>query len=126
MSEKVKLPKDIYDDLDKLNTERDYPIRYVTDMFAGSVDTSYPFLSQYFNSDRSRRITKIMQALINGYEVEQTPEDKIFEKFHMLLKYEDRESDYMAQGIKWTLQTLGKELLGVTDCEINTFVGANG
>jgi hypothetical protein len=57
----------------------------------------------------------LARALINGYEVEQTPEDKVRDRYEFYISCEDRKERGRAMGIKEALDILGKQIKGVND-----------
>lgn len=118
--EKVALPREVAEVLTAIQQHESYPVRYVVDLFKNDLAVGdVGALKEYFESDRSRRIEIIMKALINGYEVEQTPEDKVREQYetprHFHDKYNDTYADVYRKGMKFALDTLNIKIEGVTD-----------
>jgi hypothetical protein len=107
--DKVKLPKEVAEVLVHIEQTYDYPIRAVVEMF-NSKSAAYKDLREYFEQDRSRRIEAIMKALVNGYEVEETPEDKVRAHFKRLLESGKHNE---ANVIHVTLDYLGIKISGV-------------
>lgn len=120
--EKVKLPKEVAEELESIKVHESYPVRLVVDIFSGDY-TESGALKEYFESDRSRRIGYIMTALVNGYEIEETPEDKVREYAELLrvqhinatVGRNDTSSPYgdELRGCMKTLDKLGIQLEGV-------------
>ncbi|UVI31181.1 hypothetical protein [Paenibacillus spongiae] len=112
--EKVKLPREVAEAIESLKQSCAYPIRAVMDIIYSQDYAGEQFaIKNYCESDRSRRIGYIVSALVNGCEVEETPEDKVRNK------YISRHGDYSSsnigylQGIIFTLNTLNIEIEGV-------------
>jgi len=119
--EKVKLPREVAEAIDKLKAEgyRPYPI--VCKVHEGkSYDDRVSVLRKYAIDNDN----KLMHALVNGYEVEQTPEDRIrqmyrewAEKVTEAYKSGDEESHKKykcrIQGVMETLVILGIQIEGV-------------
>lgn len=123
--EKVKLPRAVAEALDQIKTVHKYPIRAVIEKFTGNTFvTDYPALADYFEQDRSRRIETIMKALINDYEIEETPEEQIaayYKKAIMQIgpikasntAIMEAYAEGQMQAIHFVLNKLGKEIEGI-------------
>lgn len=75
--EKVKLPRDVADTIEKLrgvNTSNQ-DILY---KFAWDTENGYPELVSY----AAYYFDTFISAIVNGYEVEETPEEKIWNFYH--------------------------------------------
>lgn len=81
-------------------------------------------LYEWANKGRGKNREKLMEALVNGYEVEKTPEEKILDYYHEQYMYfqaysleRDRGKamvyDAKIDGIKNTLNMLGIEIEGI-------------
>lgn len=110
MSDRVKLPRGVAEELTAMKQHESYPISLVIDIFNGVSVGAKGDLAKYFDSDRSRRIEIIMKALVNGYEVEETPEDKVRDYY---LSYEREQHWTACNHIKSVLELLGITIEGV-------------
>lgn len=120
MSEKVKLPREVAEALDELRLKSIYPIRVAMDIIYGDeCGGDQVAIKQFCESDRSRRVEYIACALVNGYEVEETPEDKVKFLFQKHLENQQtsfgdtRESKTICTTIHFVLDTLNIKIDGV-------------
>lgn len=72
--EKVKIPREVADAIEKLRS-MDFKITNwdIVYAFAASKSDEYPALIEFANNN----FDTFLKAIVNGYEVEQTPEDKV-------------------------------------------------
>lgn len=107
--DKVKLPKQVAESIEKLRSHdfevTNHDIIYA---FAASKSNEYPALVEFASNDRN--FDTLLKALVNGYEVEQTPEDKVREFYQDRLNAEDHSQ---VNGILFTLNAFGKKIEGV-------------
>ena len=112
--EKVKLPREIAADIERFRNIKCENVEIIY-AFASGKDAS----NRRFADFAADNFDTLLSALVNGYEVEETPEDKVREQYktprHFLNKDEDTEADIYRKGIKFALDTLGITIKGVND-----------
>lgn len=122
--QKVRLPREVAEALDQIKSIHKYPIRAVIEKFKGEKIDDYPALSDYFEQDRSRRIETIMEALVNDYEIEETPEDKVREYFRHHYEFGNDTSNgiygHVEDRIKYETVLTVLEMLNIKIDGVNT------
>jgi hypothetical protein len=116
MSEKVKLPREVIEAIEHYSkSEFGYTKYGVLDCIVGEA-------SSYSMKARSVLISAhgegpcwdvLMEAIINGYEVEETPEERIKETFERFERSEVGREVGFAGGIKFSLNELGIKIEGI-------------
>lgn len=117
MTEKVALPEEVAEGIEQLRAEgvRDFAIMHL----AKGALTSEPDVTirkWAFDEDGKGSPELLMQALVNGYEVEKSPEEKLresYEKFREAMVYSYEHG--IADGIRRALNTLGITIEGIND-----------
>lgn len=123
MQDKVKLPKEVAEALSRLcdgNEKQDI----FNDLFHAGANTNFTWESKTVYEHFKFDMFRLAQALVNGYEVEQTPEDKVLErykryraeqKFHAEKGQREMEQFWegAASGIIDALDDLGIKIEGV-------------
>lgn len=123
--EKVKLPREVADAIETISRMQNWKMRVMECMFDDhrSLSSEMSTVKTYFHYNGTNG-ELIMQALVNGYEVEQTPEDNVRDRYNRYLDqvkmYRDREqrSDELhwegrIYGIRECLFDLGIKIEGV-------------
>ncbi|MCP1355430.1 DUF1642 domain-containing protein [Aneurinibacillus migulanus] len=100
--EKVKLPKEVAKSIEDLR-----------EIGADNWDIVFTFASgdEYHNhlvEFAKEHTDRFLQALVNGYEIEMTPEEKVYEYYH-----EHTENSDEKVGVCRTLNLLGIKIEGV-------------
>jgi hypothetical protein len=118
---KVTLPREVaeaIEDVKQYYTNADIIANIVTDRSTSAYGTKMPVLIGYARTEK-RGTDTLLAALVNGYEVEKSPEELVKQY------YDNRDADYRAntktatqscgecRGIIITLQLLGIEIEGV-------------
>lgn len=118
---KVHLPRDVAEAISNLQQRRaNYEI--VRSVFGGYAGDD-PNENKIFRWARvnDERFTELLSALVNGYEVEKSPEDKVREYYDDIRalseKYEEPYDKGTVDGIKFTLDALGITIEGINDKE---------
>jgi len=108
--ERVKLPREVAEALDDVKYMGLHNIiEQVVNMHAYEVVTSQlSDIRHHFRADWRL----LAEALVNGYEVEETPEEKVRKLFDG--SYPGMDAQYRA-GIRHTLDALGISMKGVND-----------
>jgi hypothetical protein len=113
---KVTLPKEVAEALEKLR-EGFHDHGVVVAVFDGAPYTFNPY---YFGVEKTREYfhdkpAELMSALVNGYEVEQTPEEKVQEYYDFLRSASTWNEDHAGKvrAIEKTLDLLGIKISGV-------------
>ena len=113
--EKVKLPHEVAKAIEKLRS-MDFKItnRDIITAFCNHIHDGYPALVDYAESN----FNDLLLALVNGYDVEDSPEDKVIVLYNRFFNSGANEKDeaYASgaiAGIKLTLEALGKNIKGV-------------
>lgn len=120
MSDKVKLPKEIAGVIEEF--KKTYIEGYnwmILSAITRDPDekiSHYESILRNFAKGSEKNFIKILQALVNGYEVEQTPEDKVREIFKNPDPFHNGIGELSASyrdGIRDTLDTLNIKIEGV-------------
>lgn len=82
--EKVKLPREVVEAIKEFRRCEETTADIITAVFNGA-DSKAAFILRKFSKDDGR-FEDLLHALINGYAVEQTPEDKVRDHFNQLQK----------------------------------------
>lgn len=106
--EKVRLPKEVAEAIDYFRSIGYSNIGIIREVSDPQTSESGRTLKKFLTDDGDYNV--LMDALINGFEVEQTPEDKVREHFKRLL--EDGKHNE-ANIIHVTLDDLGIKIEGV-------------
>jgi hypothetical protein len=110
MNEKVKLPKKVAENIEFIKNFAKWTDR---EIIAAKAKEDKPFNGAYEGLNECDFDT-LISALINGYEVEKTPEDKVHEFFEAFTNDTDDTFDAgVAYGISRTLNMLGIQIEGV-------------
>ena len=109
MSEKVKLPHDVAKAIETLRG-RDFIITNhdIIYAFAASKSDEYPALIEY----ASEHFDDLLKALVNGYEVEETPEEKVKKLFEKYIPGTDKNYGYRL-GVCACLNALDIKIEGI-------------
>lgn len=133
MSRKVQLPKNVYDAMKHLQNsfgigflfKYEYMIGHYkrSNKYAGHHLTSITEIVDFVKSSDDNR-KKYFKALINGYEVELTPEDILYQKYSNPNKYRfhsfnEQEHYAYQEGILDTLELMKLKVKGINEL-INT------
>lgn len=60
-------------------------------------------------------IMTIAEALVNGYEADMTPEEKLADKYSSIRHYESAKTKGFIEGIEYAIDTLGLKIKGIND-----------
>lgn len=118
MAEKLKLPREVAEAIGILGARWGRKAFLQAGFLRNSQHPEARIINDYFKpfeSDDSEGFDKLFFALYNGYEVEETPEDKVREHYKNLLSTDEKD-DYSTgkiAGIKFTLDALKKYIEGV-------------
>lgn len=111
--QKVKIPRDVADDIEKLRrvntSNQDIIYKFAWDTENGYMEL-VAYAAYYFET--------FIQALVNGYEVEETPEDKVRGLFNTPPIFNNgigELSTAYRNGILDTLEMLNITIKGVND-----------
>lgn len=117
--EKVKLPKNIIDCIRKARKDNDSNFAIISKT-KGALVTPYLLdLNEYFFSGKNSTPDIFLEALVNGYVVEETPEEKLIKVYKQYLQstsigsLDARLFASKAAGIRETLNILGIEIEGI-------------
>ena len=111
---KVKLPKEVAEAIETLRSH-DFNVTNhdILFIYAESYNNGYPALVKFNQS----HFDVLLQALVNGYEVEETPKDKVREQYNSPKHFYDADNDtdisVYRKGIKFALDTLNIKIEGV-------------
>lgn len=85
MSEKVKLPREVGNALDNISRMDAYKLRLLEALLHPNVKLSpdMEIVDQWADQE-SNNFEILLQALVNGYEAEQSPEDKVRELYKIV------------------------------------------
>lgn len=115
MSEKVTLPKEVAEAIEDV-CQFDYSnaeiiATIVNDYGQVAYGTEFPVLIKYSREDDGN-LDRLMAALVNGYEVEKTPEENLREYYGRFREgnYPDQ---YYRAAIRSTLEILGVKVEGI-------------
>jgi hypothetical protein len=119
--DKVKLPRNVADSIEKVwyAVQDDIATKYMRltnwnflrDEVEGHQVLDYDFKTLIGYAESFP--LEYMQALVNGYEVEQTPEERIRTEYLSQLGSLDKWCCGFQEGIKYTLKTLDIKIKGV-------------
>ncbi|WP_079709740.1 hypothetical protein [Paraliobacillus ryukyuensis] len=124
MSEKVKLPKEVANAIDRItNVDGKKPL-FDIQILESNASEGNDLAGDIVDYVSEAGYEKYFTALINGYKIEKTPKDKLLEHYKKLqtrreyyLNQEDHQRDSMTKieqyGIKYTLNTLGIKIEGI-------------
>ncbi len=120
---KVKLPKDIADCIEKVRKDNDTNYEILVQV-KGAIVTDYLLkLKKYFFEGNKSSPDILLEALVNDYEVEESPKEKIFKihKYHTNAESTTVSADSyhagVSEGIIETLNILGIKIEGVNKFE---------
>lgn len=123
MTKKVTLPRDVAEAIEQLRQMGMSSYEIITGMEVAYDETDIEGKEYYdILNDRymSVRTDELMHALVNGYEIEQSPEDKLREYYAELKGTYDSSSglesyrvDGMLQSVETTLAILGIQIEGI-------------
>lgn len=112
MSEKVTIPKDIAADIEAIRSKGPYADRYLLSLafkftFGEEGRTLHDYASENYDT--------YVNAIVNGYTVEQSPEEKLRERYDHIRNAgrKDEYADGKADGFLETLNTLGLSIEGI-------------
>lgn len=111
MSDKVKLPKNVTEAIEKCRegySEKDVIAIAIADYKSGSYREMQVFANEYFEV--------FLKAIVNGYEIEESPEDQVRECFKNPPLFNNgigELSTSYRNGIRDTLDTLNIKIEGV-------------
>jgi hypothetical protein len=119
--EKVKLPKDVAETIEIIRKANKHPIRSTMDfIYCEGEDWDFHepsiTLKKYCEMDRSQRIENIVVALVNGYEIEPSPEEKVkayYDEQSNVFSKDQLRQDNTPYAIRKVLNLLGIEIEGV-------------
>lgn len=118
MENKAKLPKKVAESIETLRSH-DYKVSNhdILFIFAESYNNGYPDLVKFAQN----HFDTLLQALVNGYEIEETPESKVKSYYDVLAKrvnhHEIDESRAERRGMKFVLNAFNIKIEGVNDHE---------
>jgi hypothetical protein len=110
--EKVKLPKEVAEAIVYLRSKGEMTADIIINSCGNANSQPYTVLRAY--ADTPKNLERLAHALINGFEVEQTPEDKVREIYEKAGN--ELDSMYMVvfrNGVHKTLDALGIKIEGV-------------
>ncbi|MGR6115866.1 DUF1642 domain-containing protein [Aeribacillus composti] len=118
MSEKVLLPREVAEDIERLRKKGCSNFTIVRLAFEAYSD--YSTIRKWaFDINGRGTPDLLMKALVNGYEIEETPEEKlrqyysdVYEQYNELFKSDSRLYGVL-EGIENTLDILGIEIPGI-------------
>jgi hypothetical protein len=115
--EKVKLPREVAEAIERLRS-RDFKVTNweIVYAFANGKSGEYPALIEFANKE----FDTFLQALVNDYEVEEPPEDKVRELYDYFGQGDERNYvNYSGKDVQnkigIILKTLGIKIKGVDD-----------
>jgi Protein of unknown function (DUF1642). len=117
MSDKVKLPREVAEAIEDLRKDHYDNRALIDEIYEGA---ARPVLQAYAETN----FDTLLNALINGYEIEKSPEEKVREYYEGLIETkQDLSNDdytrelaaYEASGVSKTLDLLGIKIEGVND-----------
>ena len=116
MTNKVMLPREVAEAIEIMRAEGSSNFNILKQAQGAVVREVYLVLRKWaFDEGREGTPDLLMQALVNGYTVERTPEDGV-RKFYLRMKLESmRNEDYDGQlyAVEKTLDLLGIKIEGV-------------
>lgn len=115
---KVVLPKEVAEAIDNLRKQgiTDYGI--VVGTAEGYLGRNRVVVKEYFREGTRANADLLMQALVNGYEVERTPHDELRDLYYEMSVAADSGSRYSHIGrrtVEKTLNILGITVEGIND-----------
>lgn len=97
--EKVTLPKEVAEAIDRLRASGKSNMQIVADTLCGSV---YPetdnFIIRKFLQKDGLNDQLILSALVNGYTIARTPEERIRDYYDEIMKLWEKNDDVFQQG----------------------------
>jgi hypothetical protein len=109
---KAKLPKNVADAIDYYRSFNMTNRALLEEIYDPQANQSGQAINRWLCGN-DERYDVLYTALVNGYEVELTPEDKVRERYNLYISCEDRKERGMAIGIKEALNILGIKISGV-------------
>jgi hypothetical protein len=120
--EKVRLPREVAEAIEYLCEKESSNYKVAHRVFysmRGEPDYPGQIVYEYFNGD----MDELIKVLINGYEIEQTPEDVLrmyydhFEKKKSQSVFTPEYKEYLGKiiGIRMALRILGIKIEGIND-----------
>jgi hypothetical protein len=125
MTDKVKLPREVAEAIETLKRQgyTEYGIVTLADDNSDLCGGEEKLIHDYVNENFYENSVKLMSALVNGYEIEKSPEDKVREYYDSVLNrlytegLDDQERRYVLEseacGILRTLDLLDIKIPGV-------------
>jgi hypothetical protein len=113
---RVTLPREVAEAIEEAKEQYESNTAIFDDARSGILETLYYHFEYNFD--------ELMSALVNGYEIEKSPEDKVREYYEGLIETkQDLSNDdytrelaaYEASGVSKTLNLLGIKIEGVND-----------
>ena len=115
---KVKLPKHVAEALDQVIGKYQYKSHIVRDSVVGndSID-GMEIIIRYFRRESGNISDELLHALVIGYEVERTPEERLRDYYEYLqrIKSDSIYDDLRAEAVEETLDILGITVEGIND-----------
>lgn len=110
--DKVKLPREVAEAIQRVRSHYKSGCEYDLDLLKKEDwDCIHPIV--VFTQDSRVNMQLYFEALVNGYEVEQTPEDKVRDYFNYCKNSAAPEIRSEMYGIRNTLNILGIKIEGV-------------
>lgn len=113
-NEKITLPRGVSESIERLRSKGYTDAHIVHDIERG---ISSEVLNEYFYDKASP--DDLMRALVIGYEVERTPEERLRDYYEYLqrIKSDSIYDDLRAEAVEETLDILGITVEGINDKE---------
>src|SRR5690606_42097638 len=115
MTKKVTLPKEVAEAVEKLR-RLDHGNKGIIDAAYGQMTGSNSYKVQRYSEESRENFDNLVRALYNGYDVEQTPEDKLLAYYNTEQKrFSPKYKTYFGgvqHGIRKTLNILGITIEG--------------
>lgn len=118
MTEKLKVSREVADAIERVKINFSFE-----EIIASQIKKNLkgaPKWTGYFKPLNNLSAEQLATALINGYEVEITPHEVIAKEYIGLLADTSYYGDGFADGIEFTLNTLGIKVKGVNDNDNNS------
>lgn len=109
MTEKVKVSREVAEAIEFLKKEFDYNFEAFMKV---SLNDGW-HINKNCTALNKISVEDLAKILINGYEVEQTPEEKVEEYYKKLLNSDDTQCKNMALAVSHSLSLLKKRIKGV-------------
>ncbi len=112
-NEKVTIPREVAEAIEYAKNVHTSLTNVLDDVFncRGGSDRKMQLITEYFDGNE----IGLMRALVNGYEIEKSPEEKLREYYNDLTKcfVSDRYAQGAIESLRHTLNTLGITIEGI-------------